>query len=138
MILLDTNVVVGLTDERDSHNSRATADLDRMRGQRLALTSLVMAESCYFLRHRWQRARLRSLIRDLAIAAYPLPDESALWENVFEWFSKYADHAPDLTDAVLVVLSGLDRRLRIWTYDSEFSTNWRRPDGSAVPLAVRQ
>lgn len=135
--LLDTNVLVGLTDDRDAHHKRASADLERLRGKTLGMTTLVLGESCFFLRHRSQRERLRRIIRDLSIEAYALPAEDALWQSVFDWFAKYAEHAPDLTDAVLVVLSGLDPRVRIWTYDSEFTRIWRRPDGSAVPLVVR-
>jgi hypothetical protein len=38
----------------------------------------------------------------------------------------------------LAVLSGKDRRLRLWTYDREFRTTWRRPDGTVVPLFARR
>ena len=27
---------------------------------------------------------------------------------------------------------------RLWTYDREFRTTWRRPDGTAIPLATRR
>ena len=39
-----------------------------------------------------------------------------------------------------MVESELDEKLLIetaQTYDKEFRTTWRRPDGSAIPLAVR-
>jgi len=35
------------------------------------------------------------------------------------------------------VLASRDRRVRVWTYDDEFVTVWRRLDGSRVPLANR-
>ncbi len=34
-------------------------------------------------------------------------------------------------------LENSDRRLKVWTYDREFHSAWRRPDGSAIPLAIR-
>jgi hypothetical protein len=36
----------------------------------------------------------------------------------------------------LAVLSGRDQHLKVWTYDREFRTAWRRPDGTAIPMAV--
>ena len=39
----------------------------------------------------------------------------------------YADHEPDWADACLAVLSGRDHDLKVWTYDREFRTTWRRP-----------
>jgi hypothetical protein len=40
-------------------------------------------------------------------------------------------------DGCIAVLSGRDRRLKVWTYDREFRTTWRRPDGTVIPMAVR-
>lgn len=56
---------------------------------------------------------------------------------MFEWLTKYAEREPDWADACLAVLSGRDSKLKVWTYDSEFRTIWRRPDGSAIPMAVK-
>jgi hypothetical protein len=57
--------------------------------------------------------------------------------DVFAWLDQYSDHEPDLADAYLAVLSAYHREYKIWTYDSQFRTIWRRPDGSPIPLAVR-
>ena len=54
-----------------------------------------------------------------------------------DWMDRYADHEPDLADAVTVVLSSELEGSRVWTYDREFRTTWRRPDGSPIPLALR-
>ena len=35
------------------------------------------------------------------------------------------------------VLCGRDKALKVWTYDGEFRTTWRRPDGTAIPLATK-
>jgi hypothetical protein len=42
----------------------------------------------------------------------------------------------DWTDGYLAVVSGKERRIKLWTYDREFRTTWRRPDGTAIPLAM--
>jgi predicted nucleic acid-binding protein len=76
------------------------------------------------------------LLRDLALQPLPLTHERAFWMEVLDWLAKDADHEPDWADACLAVLSGRDRKLKIWTYDREFQTTWRRPDGTAIPLAV--
>ncbi len=137
MILIDTNAVVALVEPRDGLHAQAVDHLRRLRNQSLLLTSFVLAEVGHFLRQGAQRERVRALIEELPIQAYPLTDEATLWQEAFDWARKYADHAPDIADALLVVLCSRERRLRIWTYDEEFSTIWRRADGSRIPLAIR-
>ena len=68
---------------------------------------------------------------------YPVPQTMDLALEIFEWLRRYASSRPDWTDALYVVLSGRDRSLQVWSYDSEFATIWRRPDGSRIPLTVR-
>lgn len=45
-------------------------------------------------------------------------------------------HDPDWADGYLAVVAGIAHRARMWTYDREFRTTWRRPDGTRIPLAV--
>ncbi len=47
------------------------------------------------------------------------------------------DRLPDWADGCLAVLSGRHLNAKVWTCDREFRTTWRRPDGRAIPLAVR-
>jgi len=136
VILVDTGPVVALCDPRDRLNRTAVRDLDRLWRQPLILCSPVLTEACFLLRYPAQRARLRRVLADLSIHAYPADDERRLWNDVLEWMRDYQDHEPDWADAYLAVVAGSDRRLRVWTYDREFRTTWRRPDGSAIPLAV--
>jgi hypothetical protein len=51
---------------------------------------------------------------------------------------RYADHTPDYADACLCIMTHREPKAQVWTYDSEFTNIWRRPDGSAVPMAVRR
>jgi predicted nucleic acid-binding protein len=67
----------------------------------------------------------------------PLTYERDFWLDVLDWLAKYADHEPDWADACLAVLSGRDKELKVWTYDREFRTTWRRPNGTIIPMAVR-
>lgn len=136
MILVDTAPVVALCDPRDNLNPTALRDLDRLWQRPLILCSPVLTEACFLLRHPAQRARLRRLLGDLSIHAYQSDDEGRLWMDVLAWMHDYQDHEPDWADAYLSVVAGRDRRFRVWTYDREFRTTWRRPDGSAIPLAV--
>ena len=53
-----------------------------------------------------------------------------------EWLLKYAEHEPDWADGCLAVLCGRNESLRLWTYDREFRTTWRTPDGRTIRLAV--
>jgi hypothetical protein len=94
-------------------------------------------EACFHLPRRAQRQRLRAMIAQFNVASLPGTDDRAFWLEVLDWLAKYADHEPDWADGCIAVLCGRDKALKVWTYDSEFRTTWRRPDGTAIPMAVR-
>jgi predicted nucleic acid-binding protein len=138
MILIDTTPLVALCDERDPYHARAMRDLDRLstKGGGFVTCTAVLTESCYHLSSGYGLRRLTDALKDHSIA--PIAEESTadVWEELFTWLLRYAEHAPDLADGMLAVLSGRHRRLRVWTYDSEFTKIWRRLDGTRIPLAV--
>ena len=136
MILLDTAPVVALCDPRDGLNRTALRDLNRLTRDPLVLCAPVLTEACFLLAHPVQRARLRRMLADLSVRAYRVDDEVRLWMEVFDWMAGYQDQDPDWTDGYLAVISGKERRFRLWTYDREFRTTWRRPDGTPIPLAA--
>ena len=113
MILLDTAPVVALCDPRDALNAIAARDLDRLSHQTLVACEAVLTEACALLWHPVQRRRLRRFVEEFSV-----------------------EHEPDWADGYLAVVSGRQRRFRVWTYDREFKTTWRRPDGTRIPLAV--
>jgi len=81
---------------------------------------------------------LQMTIESLGILSVSVDDPASLWKEVFDWLRQYADHEPDWADGYLATLCGRDRKCKVWTYDIEFRTIWRRPDGSPIPMAVRQ
>jgi hypothetical protein len=82
-------------------------------------------------------ATKRSTVRtDFGVVPYRAEDEQTLWLEVLDWLERYRDHDPDWADGYLAVVSGRERRAKVWTFDREFRTIWRRPDGKAIPLAV--
>jgi predicted nucleic acid-binding protein len=137
MILIDTTPLVALCDARDSKHRTAVKHLESLAGDEFATCDAVLSEACFHLPHRSQRQRLRAMLHGLAVQALPVTHELIFWLDVLEWLAKYADHDPDWVDACLAVLSGREKDLEVWTYDSEFRTTWRRPNGTAIPLAVR-
>lgn len=137
MILVDTGPLVALADGRDDKHKTAVSQLRSLVAGDLAVCDAVIAEACVHLPHPSQRRRLRAIVRDLRIRPVPVPDERAFRLSVFDWLDRYADHEPDWADACLAVLAGQDKAARVWTYDREFRTTWRRPDGTAIPLAAR-
>ena len=137
MILVDTGPLVALCDPRDSKHRTAVGHLESMASDELATCEVVLAEACFHLPHRSQRQRLRAFLMELSMQPLPSTPDAALWMDVLNWLTKYADREPDWADACLAVLSGRDRNLKVWTYDREFRTTWRRPDGTAIPLAVK-
>jgi hypothetical protein len=111
--------------------------LESLGSSEFALCDAVLTEACFHLPHRSQRQRLRALLDGLGVQPVPVANESTFWLEVFEWLGKYADHEPDWANGCLAVLSGRDQHAKVWTYDREFRTTWRRPNGTVIPLAVR-
>ena len=137
MILIDTTPLVALCDARDSKHRTAVKHLESLAAQPFAVCDAVLTEACFHLPHPSQRQRLRAFLHDLRIRPVPVSHEVDFWLAALDWLAKYADHDPDWADACLAVLCGQDRDLKVWTYDREFRTTWRRPDGRTIPLAVR-
>ncbi len=136
MTLVDTGPLVALCDARDGQHRRAVTHLAQIGTRGLCVCEAVLVEACFHLPHQVQRARLQRVLADLKIESLSTQDLD-FQDDLFGWLFKYADHEPDWTDACLAVLSGRDARLKVWTYDREFRTTWRRPDGRAIPMAVR-
>ena len=137
MILVDTTPLVALCDARDAKHGVAVKHLESLGSNEFGACDAVLTEACFHLPHRSQRQRLRALLRDLSMQPIPLMYEHDFFLEVLDWLTKYADHEPDWADACLAVLTGRDKDLKVWTYDREFRTTWRRPNGTAIPLAVR-
>lgn len=136
MILIDTGPLVALCDARDSHHRLAVTQVAGL-GTGLATCEAVLMEACFHLPHRAQRHRLRAVLDRLDVAPVPSAQDGRFWDDVLDWLTSYADHEPDWADGCLAVLSGRDETLKVWTYDAEFRTIWRRPDGTRIPLASR-
>lgn len=137
MILLDTTPLVALCDTRDALHKRATIDLDRVGRARLGVCASVLTEACFLLENAVKRERLSRLLAALGVQSLAIDADVAVWPRAFAWLSRYAEHEPDWADAILVVACSIDRRAKVWTYDAEFKTTWRREDGSKVPLALK-
>ena|SRR5438128_1558445 len=137
MILVDTTPLVALCDPRDSLNKTALKDLKRLRDSQLAVCEPVLTEACFHLSAPSQRMRLHRMLQQLGILRAPVHEHEPMWAEIFDWLAKYSDHEPDWADAYLAVLCGRDRNHKVWTYDVEFKTIWRRPDGTRIPTAVK-
>jgi predicted nucleic acid-binding protein len=137
VILIDTGPLVALCDARDAKHRTGVRQLAALGKQKFAVCDAVVTEACFHLPHRSQRQRLRALLNDLDVQPLPASYHQRFWSDVLDWLTQYADHEPDWADGCLAVLSGQDHALKVWTYDREFRTIWRRPDGTFIPLAVR-
>jgi predicted nucleic acid-binding protein len=138
MILVDTNVLVALSNPRDGLNRRARSDLRRLVPQPMMLTQEVLTEALALVASQPGRARSRGVIEALDFQPCPTTADPRFWTEVFSWLAKYADHDPDWTDAVLAILAGRLRNCRLWTYDREFVSIWRLSGGSRIPLALNE
>ena len=136
MIFLDTTPLVALCDPRDRLNPKALRDLDRLAKRPLVVCEPVLTEACFLLPHRTQRERLHRFLVEFAVQSHRCIDVAAFRLEVFAWLLRYEQHAPDWADGYLAVASSHERSAGVWTYDSEFRTIWRRPDGTRIRLAV--
>jgi predicted nucleic acid-binding protein len=136
VILLDTTPLVALCDPRDRLNATALRDLDRLARRRLIVCDPVLTETAFHLSHRAQRERLHRFLVDFDVQVHACADPAAFRLEVLAWLVRYEQHSPDLADGYLAVASFHERSARVWSYDGEFRTIWRRPDGTRIPLAV--
>jgi predicted nucleic acid-binding protein len=135
--LVDANPLVALVDQSDGLHSTAMMDLARLQSKTLRLPIPCLTEAAHRLSRVDQRERLWAILLDYRIRPIDSEYEFLRWENAFGWMRKYADQRPDFADAYLCVLALELPNASVWSYDSQFETKWRRPDGSAVPMAVR-
>ena len=137
MTLVDTGPLVALCDARDAKHRTAATQLRAVAGGGMAVCDAVLCETCFHLPHLPQRQRLHALLRDLRIRPAAVDDEWTFRLDVFDWLATYADHEPDWADGCLAVLSGHNPKVKIWSFDREFRTTWRRPNGTPIPLAMK-
>lgn len=137
MILIDTNPLVALCDSRDPHHARAVADFRKLARQEFVTCESVLVEATFHLPGAAQRKRLQALLTELNVKLIPPALDVAICDAIFSWLARYSVHSPDWADGCIAVMCGLDRKIRVWTYDGEFQKIWRRPDGTAIPLAIR-
>jgi len=138
VILIDTGPLVALCDPRDGRHRAATADLAALLPARLAVCESVLTETCFHLPQHQQRQRLRRWLHDLDVGPVPAETDPDFRADVFVWLAHYQEHEPDWADGCLAVLSGRESGVKVWTYDREFTTTWRRLDGGTIPLAASQ
>lgn len=95
----------------------------------------MLTETCFLLPHPVHRERLRRVLAELPIRSIAVELEP-LWNDVFTWLEKYAEHEPDWADGYLVALAAAAGGAQIWTYDQEYATTWRTLDGRRPKLLV--
>jgi len=137
VILIDTGPLVALCDGRDAKHRSAVSQLAGFTSPTLVLCEPVLTEACFLLPHPSQRRRLGGLLSALRVKPVSDTGDPRFWAAVFAWLARYDDHEPDWADAYLAVLSQSHPRATVWTFDREFRSTWRRPDGSPIPLANR-
>jgi predicted nucleic acid-binding protein len=136
LIAVDTGPLVALYDPRDRRHRTAVAQFAELEAETFGTCDAVLVEASFHLPWSSQRHRLRALLDELRPEPLPGTADATYWIEVLDWLIKYADQEPDWADGCLAVLCGRDLRLRVWTFDREFRTTWRRHDGTAIPMAL--
>jgi hypothetical protein len=135
VILIDTGPLVAMFDPRDELHRRSRADLEKLAASNFLVTVPVLTETFFHLRSHSARQKLRALLEDLKVSVREISASTVT--AAMDWMGVYADQEPDFADAVMVVLTAEIEGSRVWTYDREFRTTWRKPLGSPIPLALR-
>jgi predicted nucleic acid-binding protein len=130
VILIDTNVLIALVNERDALHARAVADSRSLKSP-FGVIDAVLVESLWVLSASYLRRRLWQTL--LGMSAEHINVESAWWPTIAAWMDKYDTHSPDLCDAVLLQVSS-QKHAKIWTYDKEFRTVWKDSSGQHPQL----
>lgn len=136
MILIDTGPLVALCDQRDGRHRSAISGLSALLPSRFMLCESVLTEACFHLPRHQQRQRLWRWLDELDVMPSPAEAGSDFRADAFAWLARYEEHEPDWADACLAVLSSREAGAKVWTFDREFTTTWRRLDGTAIPLAA--
>ncbi|MGA2498870.1 MAG: PIN domain-containing protein, partial [Tepidisphaeraceae bacterium] len=74
MILVDTNVLIGLVDEEDRLHAQAINDAARLANKGLFLITPVLTEACFALSQPYERGRLRRLLKELQLKLFVLDE----------------------------------------------------------------
>lgn len=137
MILVDTNIILSLLSPDEKERRKVLAQWGSIRKETIYITLPVISEVTNFLPLKHQLSAFMELVERMGFQFFPSED-LVEWRDVLTWMIRYAEHEPDFTDAYLVVLSAANKKFKVWTRDSEFTLIWRRPDGAAVPMAVKR
>lgn len=135
MIWVDTGPLVALCSPADNLHERALRELDRLPDVGLWVCAPVLCEAYFLLRTEPGRLRLNALFDEELLDPRSAQDEPRVVSCSRAWLHRYRDHEPDFADAYLIALLVENRRHRVWTFDREFRTNWRLPNGSRPALA---
>lgn len=113
-VLVDSGFLVALGIRRDPRHEAAKAWLQASRAPLLVPTPVV-TESCYFLSAAAKAALLRWIAADARLRLVDIP--AAAHAAIAAILEKYADRAPDFTDAALVWAADAARCAQILTVD---------------------
>lgn len=115
MILVDSNVLIALVDERDHLHGRAAKDAEHLSRRELLLIPPVLTESCFALPMAYQRRRLHRLITGLRMSCPPACCDTSLWTDAMDWMERYVDQkttARLLAQANSAIQSGVEVEVR--------------------------
>ncbi|MEW5738963.1 MAG: PIN domain-containing protein [Myxococcota bacterium] len=135
-VLVDTGPLVAMCDERDALHARAMKELAALKAE-LVVTLPVLTEALHLLVDDHLRRRLHETFARGLVLLSDSGNEVDVARKALDWMARYADHAPDFTDAFLICSAEADAALSIWTFDRAFRTVWRFPSGRKLRLAPK-
>lgn len=124
-VLLDTSVIVGALNRRDSNHARCAAAIANLRNP-VKTCEAVIVESCYLLQAI--PSAVDDVMANVANGTFEIRfNLSASIQEVQKILNKYSDTPADFADACLVAMADELDTGDILTLDSDFKHyRWRR------------
>jgi uncharacterized protein len=131
-VLVDTGPLVAILCREDAQHARCVTTLQGIRDQ-LVTCWPVLTEAVYLLGDRVDRVRqLLAMITSGAIQCVDLPPDAV--SRLDEFYVKFGEHAPDLADAALVLLTDRMNVDSVFTLDQRDFAIYRTTSGRALQV----
>ena len=118
MYFLDTTFIVALFVSNDQWHSQAVNVYERIKGQELAISKLVIAEVVTILKNKLKTKDISEIYRNLS-QIFTVFDDSLSYDEAMDIFIKY-DSTISFFDAMYVAISKKEGINEIVSFDSDF------------------
>lgn len=131
-VLVDTGPLVAILCREDAQHHACVDALQNLR-EDLVTCWPVVTEAVHLLGDRVDRIRrLLGMFTGGAVRCADLPTDAATWLDAF--YARFADHAPDLADATLMLLAEREGVETVFSLDRRDFAIYRTSDNRSLKV----